>query len=121
VKAAWRKYQSVADKDGVYTYLKSVYGLAAAWSRKNRAKSQARRALRLARRPIKMELEPTAIIIFCTADPAKVDGRTRSKWCRMLRYTATHNTPPKSLTTFIKGHGGINRCSGLLSVREDAD
>jgi len=111
VKEAWRKYRSVADKDGVYTYLTSVYALAAAWERKNRANSRARRALRLSKHPIKMALEPTAIIIFCAADSTKVDGRTRSRWSRLLRFAAAHNTPPKSLATFIKGRGGINRCS----------
>jgi hypothetical protein len=121
VRAAWRKYQSVADREGVYTYLTSVYALAATWSRKNRARSQARRALGLARHPIKMALEPTAIIIFCTADPAKVDGRTRSRWSRLLRYAAAHNTPPRSLAAFVKGHGGVNRCSGLLSTPDNAD
>jgi hypothetical protein len=120
VRAAWRKYQSVADKDGVYTYLTSVYALAAAWSRENRANSQARRALRLSKHPIRMALEPTAIIIFCTADPVKVDGRTRSRWSRLLRYAAAHNTPPKALATFIKCRGGINRCSSLLSTPENA-
>jgi hypothetical protein len=120
VKEAWRKYQSVANKDGVYTYLTSVYALAAAWSRESRARSQARRALRLARHSIKMALEPTAIIIFCTADPAKVDGRVRSKWSRLLRYAAAHNAPPKSLAAFVKGHGGINRCSSQLSTPENA-
>jgi len=121
VRAAWRKYQSVADKDGVYIYLSSVCALAAAWSRENRARSQARRALRLTKHPIKMALEPTAIIIFCTADSTKVDGRIRSKWSRLLRYAADHNTPPRSLATFVKANGGINRCSSLLSTPEIAD
>jgi len=121
VRAAWRKYQSVADKDGVYIYLSSVCALAAAWSRENRARPQARRALRLAKHPIKMALEPTAIIIFCTADPAKVDGRVRSKWSRLLRYAADHNTPPKSLAAFVKGHGGINLCASRLRSPENVD
>jgi len=86
----------------------------------NRANSQARRALRLSKHPIRMALEPTAIIIFCTADPVKVDGRTRSRWSRLLRYAAAHNTPPKALATFIKCRGGINRCSSLLSTPENA-
>jgi hypothetical protein len=32
--------------------------------------------------------EPFAAIIFATADPAKVDKRTRSKWSRALRYAS---------------------------------
>jgi len=92
VKEAWRKYQSYADRDGVYTYLTSVYALAATWSRKNRANSRARRALRSARDPIKMALEPTAITIFCTADPAKVDEFDPSgPGCFVTRRTTTRH------------------------------
>ena len=31
---------------------------------------------------------PLAAVIACTADPKKVDGKTRSKWSRVLRYAA---------------------------------
>jgi hypothetical protein len=32
--------------------------------------------------------DPFAAIIRCTADPAKADKRTRSKWSRVMRYAS---------------------------------
>jgi hypothetical protein len=34
-----------------------------------------------------MRVEPFAVVIRCTSAPDKVDGKTRSKWSRALRYT----------------------------------
>ena len=34
-----------------------------------------------------MRVEPFALVIRCTSAPDKVDGKTRSKWSRALRYT----------------------------------
>jgi hypothetical protein len=49
---------------------------------------QARRALRLQRLKVSDREDPFATIIRCTADPAKADKRTRSKWSRLMRYAA---------------------------------
>jgi hypothetical protein len=45
--------------------------------------------------------EPFAAIIRCTADPAKVDKRTRSKWSRMLRYALGYKSHSEPLDQFI--------------------
>jgi hypothetical protein len=34
--------------------------------------------------------DPFAAVIRCTADPAKADKRTRSKWSRVMRYAAAY-------------------------------
>jgi hypothetical protein len=47
----------------------------------------------------------------CTADPGKVDDRTRSKWSRMLRYAAENKDLDEPLGDFVKRKGGINRCA----------
>jgi hypothetical protein len=47
-------------------------------------------ALRLCRLQISVREDPFASIIRCTADPAKADKRTRSKWSRVLRYAALY-------------------------------
>ena len=50
-------------------------------------------------------------MIFCTADPKTVDGKTRSKWSRVLRYAARTKPEGQHLIDFIKSHGGINECA----------
>jgi len=49
---------------------------------------RARRALRLQRSEGYDREDPFAAVIRCTADPAKADKRTRSKWSRVMRYAA---------------------------------
>jgi hypothetical protein len=46
--------------------------------------------------------EPFAAIIRWTADPAKMDRRTRSKWLCELRYAAERKTNAEPLATFIR-------------------
>ena len=60
-------------------------------------------------------VEPFAAVIRCTADPAKVDKRTRSKWSRALRYALEYKLPSEPLDAFIKRKGGINRCAERFS------
>jgi hypothetical protein len=55
--------------------------------------------------------EPFAAIIRCTAEPAKVDKRTRSKWSRVLRYALRYKSHSEPLDQFIKRKGGINECA----------
>jgi hypothetical protein len=52
-----------------------------------------------------------ATIIRCTADPAKADKRTRSKWSRALRFVAAYKADSEPLDQFIKRKGGINECA----------
>src|ERR1700730_2854419 len=61
--------------------------------------------------------EPFAAIIRCTADPAKVDKRTRSKWSRMLRYALRYKSHSERLKQFIKRKGRINKCAGRFARR----
>jgi hypothetical protein len=66
----------------------AVFDLVAWWTTEKRALERARKALRLRNIWPSDHDEPFAAIIRCTADPAKVDRRTRSEWSRVLRYAA---------------------------------
>jgi hypothetical protein len=55
--------------------------------------------------------EPFAAVILCTADPKKVDKRTRSKWSRVMRYAAEYKTNAELLAAFVQRKGGINKCA----------
>jgi hypothetical protein len=48
---------------------------------------------------------PFATIVRCTADPAKADKRTRSKWSRVMRYAAVYKLDSEPLEKFVKRKG----------------
>jgi hypothetical protein len=45
--------------------------------------------------------DPFAAVIRCTADPAKADKRTRSKWSRVMRYAAVYKPDSEALDQFV--------------------
>jgi hypothetical protein len=59
--------------------------------------------------------DPFASVIRCTADPAKADKRTRSKWSRVMRYAAVYKPDSEPLGDFIKRKGGINECAARFT------
>ena len=112
VRNAWEECQASRKRDAIYTYLTAVFDLVAWWVAEDRALEHAHKALRLQRIcPFDGE-EPFAAIIRCTADPTKVDKRTRSKWSRMLRYALRYKSHSEPLDQFVKRKGGINKCAG---------
>ena len=111
---AWEDCQSSRDRNAIYGYLTAVFNLVAWWAAEGRAVSRARWALQLRRVDLPND-EPFAVIIFCTSDPAKVDRRTRSKWSRVLRYTAECKTHSEPLAAFVRRKGGINKCAARFS------
>ena len=111
VRHAWEECQDSRERNAIYGYLSAVFDLVMWWAAEDRAISRARWALQLQHLDLPTTDEPFAAIIRCTANPAKVDKRTRSKWSRVLRYAAaeykTNGEPP---ATFVRRKGGINRC-----------
>jgi len=118
LEQAWDDYQSCRDRDGVYRYLTPVFELVSWWAHGDIAELYARRAMRRkAGRPVDHVPEPFAAIILCTADPEKVDYRTRSKWSRALRYAVKFKRLEEPLAAFIKRKGGINKCATRFARR----
>jgi hypothetical protein len=110
VRGTWDDCQASRDRNAVYAYLTAVYDLVAWWAAEGRDLERARRALRLCRLELSQREDPFAAIIRCTADPAKADKRTRSKWSRVMRYAAACKTDSEPLGQFIRRIGGINEC-----------
>jgi hypothetical protein len=111
LQIAWDDCQASRARDAIYGYLSAVFDLVAWWTAEESALERARQALRLRGiTPFDHE-EPVAAVIRCTADPAKVDKRTRSKWSRALRYALEYKPPSEQLVQFIKRKGGINECA----------
>jgi hypothetical protein len=114
----WETYQATRDRDGIYRYLAAVFELVTWWKHEQKAIEYARRALSVQRRQLVPKIEePFAAVIYCTADPEKVDYRMRSKWSRVLRYAALYKDLDEPLRDFIKRKGGINRCAARYTRR----
>ena len=115
VRSAWEECQASRKRDAIYAYLTAVFDLVAWWTAEDRALDRAHKALRLQSIcPFDGE-EPFAAVIRCTADPAKVDKRTRSKWSRALRYALPMKPSSEPLDQFMKRKGGINKCAGRFA------
>jgi hypothetical protein len=108
VRCTWDDCQATRDRNAIYGYLSAVYGLVAWWAVEGREIDRARRALRLLRLDVSDREDPFAAIIRCTADPAKADKRTRSKWSRVMRYAAVYKPDSEPFDLFIRRKGGIN-------------
>ena len=115
VRNAWDDSQARRERDAIYIYLTAVFELVAWWAAEHCAIERAREALRLRRIIPTDHDEPFAAIIRCTADPAKVDRRTRSKWSRVLRYAAEYKAYSEPLAQFVRRKGGINKCAARFS------
>jgi hypothetical protein len=112
VHNAWLDCQANRDRDAIYAYLTAVYDLVAGWTAEGRAIDRARGALRLRRLEVSEREDPFAAVIRCTADPAKAEKRTRSKWSRVMRYAAVYKSDSEPLDQFVRRKGGINACAG---------
>ena len=117
VRDAWEDCQATLDRNAIYAYLTAVYGLVAVWAAEGQEIDRARRTLCLCRLEVSDRDDPFAAIIRCTADPAKADKRTRSKWSRALRYAAAYKSDSEPLDQFIQRKGGINECAGRFTRR----
>jgi hypothetical protein len=115
VRGVWDDCQANRDRNAIYGYLTAVYGLVAVWAAEGRENDRARRALRLRRLEVTKREVPFASIIRCTADPAKAEKRTRSKWSRVLRYAAVYKPDSEPLDRFIRRKGGINACAARFT------
>src|SRR6266446_1393220 len=102
VRHAWEESQSSRDRNAIYGYLSAVFDLVMWWKAEHRAVGRAHRALWLHGTDSPTTDEPFAAIIRCTANLAKVDKRTRSKWSRVMRHAMGYKSPSEPLDKFVK-------------------
>jgi hypothetical protein len=117
VRDVWVDCQASRDRNAIYAYLNAVYGLVAWWAAEGQEIDRARRALCFRRLEVSAREDPFASIIRCTADPAKADKRTRSKWSRIMRYATVYKSDSEPLFQFIKRKRGINACAARFTRR----
>jgi hypothetical protein len=117
VRRAWAKYRSTNSRDAIYFYLSAVFALVTRWRRLNCAVKNSLAALRLQHDAPQMKAEPFCVVIYCTSDLEVADGKTRSKWSRVLRYARRAKPADQRLTDFIKSKGGLNECARRFARR----
>jgi hypothetical protein len=118
---AWEEFQGSRDRDAIYGYLDAVFQAVMLWKKCGWIKNRVRRAVNVREADPRLLIDTFAAVIMCTADPKKVDRRTRSKWSRVLRYAEARKRPSMPLSKFVKRKGGINACASrytLLQRRE---
>jgi hypothetical protein len=76
---------------------------------------RARWALRLQNADASTCNEPFIAVIFCIADLAKVDKRTRSKCSPLLRYALEYKSRSEPLDQFVMRKCGINKCASRFA------
>jgi hypothetical protein len=117
VRKEWVDFQSSRDRDAIYGYLHIVFTQVDWWEQNPLEKSEALRAVRQQDPKLPLPEDPFAAVIGCTADPKKVDHKTRSKWSRVLRYAAEYKPEKELLRDFLQRKGGINRCAARYARR----
>jgi hypothetical protein len=115
LRAIWEDCRASRNRDAIYAYLNAVYDLVAWWTADGHEIDRVRGALRLRRLEVSEREDPFAAVIRCTADPAKVNKRTRSKWSRVMRYAAAYKLDFEPLDKFIRSKGGMNACAGRFT------
>lgn len=121
VRAAWVEVQSRRDRSAIYIYLDAVWALGAWWHASREKREYAWRARRLSGVEGLPRENLFGTIIRCTADPAKVDKRTRSKWSRLLSYVNQWKLPCDTVGAFVLSQGGINSVAQLAAYRRAPD
>ena len=111
IRDAWADCQCCRQRDAIYGYLTAVYDLVTWWAAEQRDVERARRALCSRRLDVPAREDPFAAIIRCTAEAARVDKRTRSKWSRVMRYATAVKEQPEPFQLFVVRKGGINKCA----------
>ncbi len=121
-RIAWKRYQSTRRRDAIYDYLQVIFRIVHRWRKEHRTKKSSHQALKATGRGNRVRnVEPFAVVIFCSSDPRKVDAKTRSKWSRALRYVERFKPDTQSLAQFIKSLGGINECAVHLITSNKYD
>jgi hypothetical protein len=117
VRKEWVDFQSSRDRSAIYAYLHQVYMQVNWWSKNPKEKEAELKAFRDANPNLNLPTDEYAAVIMCTADPKKVDAKTRSKWSRVLRYAAEFKPEQELQRDFLRRKGGINKCAARYTRR----
>ena len=117
VRKQWVDFQSSRNRAAIYGYLHIVFMQVDWWAQNTLEKDEALGAAKQQNPKLPLPEDPFAAVIACTADPKKVDDKTRSKWSRVLRYAAKYKPEKELLRDFLQRKGGINKCAARYARR----
>jgi hypothetical protein len=117
VKKEWNESQSKRDRNAIYGYLHIVFMQVDWWQQKPNEMREAVQTIKLETPNIELPDDMYAAVIACTANPKKVDDKTRSKWSRVLRYAAKYKPEKELLRDFLQRKGGIDKCASRYTRR----
>jgi hypothetical protein len=117
VKKQWLDFQSSRNRDAIYGYLNILFMQVDWWAQNPLERDEALRAVKRQNPKLPLPKDLFAAVIACTADPKKVDDKTRSKWSRVLRYAAKYKPEKELLRDFLQRKGGINKCASRYTRR----
>lgn len=105
----WARVQAQRRRDAVYDFLEAAYDVVSKFSRSGKADRLLRKLHRLDPALDRIREPYAAVIHHCT--DYSLDGRTRSKWSRLLRFTEKAKRLREPLDEFVRRKGGINQCA----------
>jgi hypothetical protein len=117
VRKAWTDCQSTRVRSAIYSYLHQVFMQVDWWSKNPEEKTQELTKFKKQNPDISLPNDEYAAVIMCTSYPKRVDGKTRSKLSRVLRYAAEYKPAKELLRDFLKRKGGINKCASRYTRR----
>jgi hypothetical protein len=117
VRSVFRRYRKQRARNAVYGYLEEVFDLVSKWFKDGSELWHARWCFLLKCKAVPNKLDPFVAVITCTVDRRKIHRLTVAKWARALWFAMKHKPSDCSITEFIAGKGGLNRCATKGAVR----
>jgi hypothetical protein len=117
LRGVWTEFQNARKRDAVYAYLGGVFDVIIWWIKKCHLFRRVRSSLHICGGDSSKMRDPVSAIIFCSANPAQIDRKARSKWSRVLWYAVHYKSGSERLDAFIKRKGGINECAKRYTER----
>ena len=111
LRDAWDACRNDRRRTAIYNFLSEVLNLVRMWNADCDAKARVRSIYRSQGFDAPQTLEPFAGLIIAAVHPEKLDGRTVSKWSRVLRYAYAEKLSSEPLQQFVQRKGGINACA----------
>jgi hypothetical protein len=109
LRVVWHQVQHTRQRGAVYDFLEAVYGVVSKFNRVGGGEKLLKKLHRHDRKLKRIQDPYSAVIHFVTDH--SVDGRTRSKWSRIMRRAEREKKRAELLEDFIRSRGGINECA----------
>ena len=118
LRDAWDACRNNRQRTAIYNFLSEVLNLVRMWNADCDAKARVRSVYGSQGSDAPQTLEPFGGLIIAAVHPEKLDGRTVSKWSRVLRYAQAAKLASEPLQQFVQRKGGINKCAARYTAEQ---